>query len=1012
MDDDGEIEVNSEAVLRSQSAQVSVATEAHGVTATMQTFDVPSQHGPAYKVPFPFSPYPQQLHVMGTILDGLPLGRPGPSTAPPSGGGPTSSCQVTIVESPTGTGKTQCLLNTTLSWLSAQLDAAKAKLKGEETGPGEASCVTVGDWRKRANEAAGKIHRSRNQHRKRGRAEDGKPDSEGVKADDPYALDQGKDPAALSAFRSAYSDSSDDDRRLSSTAAKKDKAGAGGGEGAIQSDGDSDEDRPLPIPKLFYTSRTHSQLAQSMEEAERTAFLRTRSDIVMCHVASRSQLCINAAVKAKAGGSSERLNELCIESLAQPCSSPNGCPYAEKSKVKLVKDHMRVKARSLKDLKRIGEQEKGCPYLATREYLPESNLIFLPYGYLVDTSMRAQLCGPLPNNALGTTNSTASLFHGVGGAPVVTNLLEGAVVVIDEAHNLADTAAASLSAECSTAQLEYILAAVTQYHEKYSGRLLLKNKQKLRELKEVLKKLLDFDPLKYAHREGKVVVRQPKTNSMGTTSGSTRVATAAATDAVSIDLSLHDLSFGAEMDQYNFFDFVQFVEDTELNRKLKGFLKSQAKSAVEEKSNAFSGSETKPARAANDSTLMVSQVVRFLSVFARADVESTRLIAISNPTATDGPPTTTQRQWSYKITALCSGEALKPLLGMTSAIILAGGTLQPFAPLVEDLFPEARTTLPGSSLPRTTLQPSTTTSADDLRRPSVLCRAFGHVVPSSQIRLVSLAKGPRGVPLNFSFANKATLQDQLAEVGAILVNLCRVVPDGLVVFFASYAAEELAHSVFAGNGDLARMEALKKVFRESSDRPSEVLLADYGAHLDKCMRRRSSTSASAADGTAGSSNGGGEVGVALGGAVLFAVMGGKLSEGVNFADHLARCVVVVGLPFANPHDPVLKAKMEYLNERKAAASSTSTHAGEDHSRTATPGQVYYQALCMRSVNQSIGRCIRHINDYATVVLLDERYQQQSISSKLPGWMQPSLLPATNFGEGFRAIGEFFRQRKN
>ena len=43
--------------------------------------------------------------------------------------------------------------------------------------------------------------------------------------------------------------------------------------------------------------------------------------------------------------------------------------------------------------------------------------------------------------------------------------------------------------------------------------------------------------------------------------------------------------------------------------------------------------------------------------------------------------------------------------------------------------------------------------------------------------------------------------------------------------------------------------------------------------------------------------------------MLFCVMGGKLSEGINFSDDLARAVVVVGMPFPDGRDPILQVNL-------------------------------------------------------------------------------------------------------
>ena len=50
-----------------------------------------------------------------------------------------------------------------------------------------------------------------------------------------------------------------------------------------------------------------------------------------------------------------------------------------------------------------------------------------------------------------------------------------------------------------------------------------------------------------------------------------------------------------------------------------------------------------------------------------------------------------------------------------------------------------------------------------------------------------------------------------------------------------------------------------------------------------------------------------------------------------------------GLPYANVGDAELRARMDHLDEGVG-----------NHGR----GRAYYEALCMRGVNQSVGRAIR------------------------------------------------------
>ncbi|VDK33423.1 unnamed protein product [Gongylonema pulchrum] len=85
--------------------------------------------------------------------------------------------------------------------------------------------------------------------------------------------------------------------------------------------------------------------------------------------------------------------------------------------------------------------------------------------------------------------------------------------------------------------------------------------------------------------------------------------------------------------------------------------------------------------------------------------------------------------------------------------------------------------------------------------------------------------------------------------------------------------------------------------------------------------------------------------------------------GINFSDELGRAVIIVGLPFVNKEDIAMKEKLTYLDEEYGTGS----------------GVAYYESKCMHAINQSIGRVIRHRDDYASIIMLDSRYANPRIT---------------------------------
>ena len=139
------------------------------------------------------------------------------------------------------------------------------------------------------------------------------------------------------------------------------------------------------------------------------------------------------------------------------------------------------------------------------------------------------------------------------------------------------------------------------------------------------------------------------------------------------------------------------------------------------------------------------------------------------------------------------------------------------------------------------------------------------------------------------------------------------------------------------------------------------------------------------------------------GALLLSVVGGRLSEGINFSDNLGRGVLIVGLPFPNIRSAIWQAKIQHIERRVYEQGSGSDESRRMASREA--GREFVENACMRAVNQCIGRAIRHRHDYAAIVMIDKRYETPRIQGKLPAWIRQSL----STGDGARPVTKIQRE---
>ncbi|KAL2017210.1 hypothetical protein VTK56DRAFT_2417 [Thermocarpiscus australiensis] len=932
----------------------------------------------------PFTPYDVQLQFMRTVYEVLKKG----------------NGQVGILESPTGTGKSLSLICAALTWLrehkrsqyEASFEATAAGMAGEPDWMIEAALRRKRDelarkWEEREKaleraRAREKALEERARVSKRMRFEDGESASKRKRRQE---LDEEAE-FLIDDWHGDANDGTLDDDPLSQlskeTRTLLEKVGLGAGR--KQDSGDVEMEDEV---KIYYTSRTHSQLTQFISELRRPTFPpslpaemmssdlgegeeSTKESVKQLPLSSRQKLCINPSVSRL--GSLSAINDRCTE--LQQSKSKEKCsfkPGAENiSQTHQFRNTVLATVPDIEDMYRIGKELQVCPYYAARMAIPGAEVVTLPYPLLLQKSAR---------EALGIK-------------------LEGNVVIIDEAHNIMDAVANVHAAEICLSELRRARQVLGLYVKRFGTKLKGENRVMVALVGKVVESLSDcLDGALKAKGDQGIVESNTLLKSRGA-------------------------------DQINLYQLIRYIQESKLAYKVESYVNH-----TEEAQDPLAPRKI-------TSTPVLHTLVSFLTALTNLSAEGR---IFYEKLSSDLPDI----KLSYLL--LSPTHAFSSIASAARAVILAGGTMSPFDDYKAHLFPA----LPPDKI--TTL-------------------SCGHVIPASNLCVWTLGS-TRPIPtgnatapdaFDFSFQRRSD-PATIRQLGFVLLNICSVVPDGVVVFFPSYGyldevvaawqAPDPATVAAPAQGTAPthqstlwdRLAAKKALFRETKGGSSDDILQRY---TDATLSPSSASSSA----RAGSAT---RKWTRKTGAVLLSVVGGKLSEGINFSDRLGRCVVVVGLPYPNIHSPEWKARIEYIESTALArlqAQAQAQHQDQGQvltspscpssdagpcATTAEPvslspeqqrqrgpvlsreealaqakqaAREFYENACMRAVNQSIGRAIRHRGDYAAVVLVDRRFAAERIRGKLPGWIREGMVEGSE-RRGLQglmgALSSFFRGKR-
>ncbi|KAL7676824.1 hypothetical protein ACOME3_003074 [Neoechinorhynchus agilis] len=272
---------------------------------------------------FPFEPYASQKQLIQSLYSSIDSG------------------ELATFESPTGTGKSLCLLFASLKWLKAKLEKDRDTVKRVQE--------SIIQWD--ADESDG--------------------------SDDNW-LEKAK--RRIERQESCLNELDDIEDLVNAEDAvlERQKIFAKKLEVDAEDDGDVKQ-----VRKIFFASRTHSQISQILTELHKMPSLSSITRVVV--LASRQSFCINDQIKCLVTNGA--INDACLRLIDK-----EKCPYKSTDRLRSLSDAMLFEQFKTKDsILHKAVRLKACAYYASRDALPSAHLVLLPYNLLLSAEMRESI---------------------------------------------------------------------------------------------------------------------------------------------------------------------------------------------------------------------------------------------------------------------------------------------------------------------------------------------------------------------------------------------------------------------------------------------------------------------------------------------------------------------------------------------------------------------------------------------------------------------------------------------